>query len=301
MERFEPEEGAAAGVARIIARTMERAERQLREAKNPMTRVHDARKRIKEIRAALRLVRDGLGERFARENEWFRAESRSLTAAREADANVAMLEKLAEDAGSDAERAAVARAKERLAAERARVVAGGLEVQLERLANDLAARPRLAWWEIGDRHFDTIADGLETAARRARRAFRRAKDGGSDVDFHTWRKRAKDLWNQIRFLQPIKGRMKKRAAKLKELSRLLGDHHDLSVLRVAAGDEPVLQAFISRRLAALERRSLALGDDIHAEKPKRLRARAAKKWDAWRADAPRSGVNERSRIETANS
>ena len=302
MEQFEREEGAGAGVARIIAETMERAERQLRDRKQPMKRVHDARKRFKEIRAALRLARNGMGKSFSRENDWFRAAGRSLMAARDADAHVAMLEQLHDHAGNDATHDAIARAAEVLTAERNRFDGDALDAYLERLANEVAAHPRLTRWDFGTQKFDTIGEGLELAARKARRAFRRAGDTRSDVDFHTWRRRVKDVWYQLRSLEPVNpDAIGKRTKKLKELSQLLGDYHDLTTLRDAIPNEPLLRALIARRLAELARTTLTLGAEVHAEKSQRLRERVQRDWEAWRGNAPRSAVNGSSRTETASS
>src|ERR1700694_1625249 len=56
--------------------------------------VHEARKRMKETRALLRLVRKALGDEFVVENTWLRDAAHSLTAARDAEAMVETLEKL---------------------------------------------------------------------------------------------------------------------------------------------------------------------------------------------------------------
>ena len=303
MERFDWEEGAGAGVARIIEDTSEQAVEQLRASKPPMKRVHDARKRFKEIRAALRLARTGLGKRFADENEWYRAAGRTLTAVRDADAHVAMLEQLHDHASNDATHDAIARAREVLTAERDRLEGDALEGHLERLAREVAAHARPSRWECGTQRFDTIGEGLELAARKARRAYRRADKTRTDVDFHTWRRRVKDIWYQLRFLEPVNpDALKKRTGKLKELSRLLGDYHDLTTLRDAIPSEPLLRALIDRRIAELARTTLRLGAEVHAEKPKQLRERVQRDWEAWRAPAPRSRIlSGRSRVETASS
>jgi CHAD domain-containing protein len=302
MERFDWEEGAGAGVARIIAETSDRAVEQLRAGKQPMKRVHDARKRFKEIRAALRLARTGLGKRFADENEWFRAAGHSLAAVRDADAHVAMLEKLHDHAGDDPTHDAIARAAEILTAERDRLEGDALDAHLVRLANELAVHPRLSRWDFGSQRFDTIGEGLELSARTARRAFRQAAKSRNEADFHTWRRRVKDVWYQLRFLEPVNpDPVRERTAKLKELSRLLGDYHDLTTLREVIPNEPLLRALIARRVDELGRTALRFGAEVHAGKPKQLRAQMQRDWEAWRAPAPRFGVSGSSRIETASS
>jgi hypothetical protein len=81
-----------------------------------------------------------------------------------------------------------------------------------------------------------------------------------------------------------------------DLGDLLGDHHDLAVLRttvaVAPGDfgKPadieVLLGLIEQRQAVLAAEAFALGDRLLAEPPKALARRWKAYWRTWQSDKP---------------
>jgi CHAD domain-containing protein len=73
--------------------------------------VHEARKRIKEARALLRLVRRDLGDDYVVENTWLRDAAHSLTGARDAEAMIETLEKLRTRTEDRALRQDIGRAK----------------------------------------------------------------------------------------------------------------------------------------------------------------------------------------------
>ena len=119
---------------------------------------------------------------------------------------------------------------------------------------------------------------------------RRAESAPSEENFHQWRKRAKDLWYDLRILHgawpEILGATAEEAHRL---SDLLGDHHDLAVLREDLGsrrfsneDSEALAAAISSREAELAGDAFELGHRLYAEKPKAFRARLRAYWRAWR-------------------
>ena len=73
-------------------------------------------------------------------------------------------------------------------------------------------------------------------------------------DFHAWRKATKDLWYAVRLFEPAwPGPLDALAAELHALSQLLGDEHDLTVLRGAlgdaGGDPPLLTPRLERAIA----------------------------------------------------
>src|SRR5436190_833309 len=93
---IEHDETTGAAIARIVREQIARAREQLTDRKAPVEkRVHDARKRFKEIRAVLRLAREPFGAQFDVENAWYRDAGHTLAGARDADAVLEALEKLA--------------------------------------------------------------------------------------------------------------------------------------------------------------------------------------------------------------
>ena len=229
-------------------------------------RVHEARKRFKETRALLRLVRKPLGEHFAHENAWFRDAARELAAARDADAVVEALEKLA--LPKTVER----RARKVLAAQREDHPP--LEPLIANVADQLViAQGRVGMWPELDDSFDTIADGLV----RTYRAGRNRPD-----DLHEWRKRVKEHWYHAQLLRQVWPEMMKPYAEvLSTLSKALGDHHDLHVLRGLTGDLPAVVEAIDARQGELELQADAIASLVYAEKPRPWLARMRKYWKAW--------------------
>jgi CHAD domain-containing protein len=119
---------------------------------------------------------------------------------------------------------------------------------------------------------------------------RTSADPGPE-NVHEWRKRAKDLWYQLRLVRrawpPLLGEM---ADQAHELADLLGDHHDLAVLRAdldgraAVGHREELGALIGRRQEELVGDALELGGHLYAEKPQAFERRLRAYWKAWRAE-----------------
>src|SRR5438034_3026067 len=92
---FNVDEAIPAAVERLALEQIERIHEHLTATdETPEDRIHGARKRIKEMRALLRLVRKPLGEHFGIENIWYRDAGRSLAIARDAAAMIESIEKL---------------------------------------------------------------------------------------------------------------------------------------------------------------------------------------------------------------
>lgn len=268
------DETPGAGVRRILREQIDRARGSLTDESAPLEkRVHDARKRFKETRALLRLVRGPLGAQFAIENAFYRDLGRELAAARDAEAVIEALEKL------DVPRAVATRVRNALRARQS--THPPLDPVIARVMSELtAAEARLAQWpELGDT-FDTLAAGLRRTYREGRRAMRTAS---SDDELHEWRKRVKEHWYHIQLLRDLwPSMMKPYAAVMQDLSRALGDHHDLHVLRGLV-TAPTVIAAIALRQRTLEAEARAIGTRVYAEPSRAWLARMRRLWIVWRA------------------
>jgi CHAD domain-containing protein len=272
IERTETLHGA---VQRIMDEQIVRARDTLDDPKAPAAeRVHDARKRFKEIRALLRLVREPLGDQFAHENASFRDAARDLAAARDADAVIEALDKLA------LPRTVAKRARKVIDAQRASHPP--LEPIIENVLEQLViAHGRLGMWPQLDDSFDTIAPGLLRTYREGRRGMRTHRDA---EELHEWRKRVKEHWYHAQLLRHVWPEMMKPYADvLSTLSKALGDHHDLHVLRDLV---PELADVIDARQAELEQQAMSIGRRVYAEKPEAWLARMRNTWKAWIRTAP---------------
>jgi CHAD domain-containing protein len=261
--------------------------------------VHSTRKRLKRLRAALRLERGAIGdEAYRRENTVFRDTGRRLSGPRDAAVLIETLDALTDRFGDELPAEEVGPLRDRLVQDHKRAVA-----KLRREQATLAdvsgtledARVRTAGLKYDSDGFDALAPGLRRIYRRGRRAMQAARERPSNEHMHEWRKRAKDLWHATQIVRPASPkRMKTLAKQAHQLSDLLGDDHDLAVLRArvvkggVAFEQPstrkALLAVIDRRRTALQREALALGAKVYDRPPKRFVGSIQRRW---RKRAPR--------------
>jgi CHAD domain-containing protein len=293
-----------AALLRIVDEQIIRARETLTDPSAPADdRIHEARKRFKEIRALLRLFRKPLGAQFAHENAWFRDAGRDLSAVRDADAVLEALKKL--ELPSDDARGV----REML--ERERAAHPPLENLVANVLDQLVlAQGRTQFWAALPDSFDAIAPGLARTYRSGRRALR---NHGNPDAMHAWRKRVKELWYHTQLLRELWPEMMKASASvLSTLSRALGDHHDLQVLREriaqVEGDPPawldVVRTAIDERQASLQKEAEVIGARVYAEKTGAWLARMRKYWSAWERTAPSTAppdVSSSSETSTAAS
>ena len=160
------------------------------------------------------------------------------------------------------------------------------------------ARGRIDDWRLRRGGWEALEAGLERSYRRGRDAMRAARRRRSLEAMHGWRKRVKDLWHQERLLASVGGpAIRGQAKDLHWLSDLLGDDHDLGVLRQrltdgslrAATDVDGIAGLIEHRQAELRAEAFTLGERIYAEKPAAFVRRLRRSWRAGRALATAAG------------
>lgn len=284
----------ASGEVRRAARgRAEHAIEQLREeaTTDPVGAVHEARKDMKKLRSLLRLVRGGIEDgHYRAENERFRDAARLLSDARDADVLLETVAALRERYPGEAP------AADGLVAEleAARGTAGGLSLAMAAEAIESGAQATDCWQLSGD-GWELYGPGLLRAYRRGRKGLATVERGGDAEAVHEWRKRVKDLWYQLRLVRDAwPGVTTAMAEEAHQLSGLLGDHHDLSVLAehirdgAAHDGAPVLLELAERRQGELLAEALPLGRRLYAERPKRFARRMAAYWDAAPAAAAAS-------------
>jgi CHAD domain-containing protein len=294
--RLKRKETPAQGLRRIAQGRANHALHQLRQESDDDTAaaVHEARKDLKKLRSVLRLVRDELGDDvYRRENVRFRDAGRQLAGARDAEVKLETLQSLT--ARFDGRLGDDGLAPFATALEEDRQRESQLDDQgvLERAVAEIeAGEAAVEDWPLQDDDWSLIAPGLERAYRRGRNRFADVREEASDEAVHEWRKRVKDLWYQLRIVRnawpEVLGETGDQAH---ALSDVLGDHHDLAVLRddalerrelLADGELEHLLAAISERQDDLAGEAIALGQRIYAEKPKAFVRRLRSYWSAWR-------------------
>jgi CHAD domain-containing protein len=294
--RLKGEEGAAEGIRRIA---LGRAGKAIEEldvesgAEDLADSIHAARKDLKKLRAVVRLVRSELGDDLYRaENGRYRDAGRRLGRSRDAEVKVETLNSLRERYGQDLLLATWLIALEGERDEVAGQVSGeqrksALGEARTAVAGGVEEIPR---WPLDDDSWQLVETGLLSSYRRGRRAMKSVCVEPTGENVHEWRKRAKDLWYQLRILRdawrPV---LAGTADQAHQLAELLGEHHDLAVLaedlsgRELAGDREAVTDAIERRQEELIEEAVDVGTRLFAEKPKAFGRRLESYWLAWRS------------------
>jgi CHAD domain-containing protein len=266
----------------VLVERLEHAHDALREAGEDTAAdaVHGARKDIKKARALLRLARAGLSEETYRgENEASRDVARSLTAAREADVLTETFELVATrlvgrvpELELDALRVRTAEIAGSL-----RPADGNGAIPSETLSALAEAAARARALDLDRCDTGTLVAGSARAYARGRAALVLANDDTTAEHLHEWRKRAKDLWYHQRLLRDgWPDVLKAQADAADQLTKLLGDDHDLAQLGGQLPDEPAVLDAIAERRAEIQSDAWQLGHRLYAEKPKAFGLRLAR-------------------------
>lgn len=288
------EEAPLDALRRIVAEQMESTAVDLRDRKlDTAARVHASRKRFKETRALLRLFRDPLGsERFAAENHWYRDAARELADYRDADAVVAAVNALTPKVKRRLGPATMRRLRSVTRGEH-RAIYRDRETADARIAN-IAGQLPIAAKRLNDvpveafDGFASIKPGLLRTIRHGRRAMREAYESGNAIAFHEWRKRVKDHWYQVQLLKPLSPKLSARDELLDDLSHILGEHHDLEVIRsiVVAAEAAFtpeeaarIDETLARRQRRLERRAKSIGTKIYGKRAVDFAKRLERRWN----------------------
>jgi CHAD domain-containing protein len=304
---LKPAEPLRKAVRRIARKQMKSALNTLAQADADQRdqAVHEARKSFKKVRAVLRLVRPKISpKRYRAENTCFRDAGRPLTEVRDAKILVETLDKLIEHDRqhvSGHSFGAIRQAlTDNLDAVRRRVL--DEEQACARVGDAVRqARKRVKRWADVPNRWASIGAGLTIVYRRAGAACEAATADLSVDKLHEWRKQTKYLLYQLEILRPIcTERMQELVDAADRMGELLGDDHDLAVLRQFLtdasgrfGDEAgMLVGLIDRRRAELEEEAVSRGRLFFQDGPEGFAARLKGYWKSWRARARKRGSRE---------
>lgn len=259
--------------------------------------VHQVRKRCKKLRGLVRLVRP-VFPAYRAENRFFRDAARDLSYVRDAQSTLDCLDALRSHYQDQVDwqrfapvRRALAQRRQRIAEDRA-----GLEEKLHAfLGRMYEARGRVDCWQLGDDGYAAVQDGLRRTYRRGRKALRSVVRDPSTENLHEWRKRVKYHWYHARLVRRIwPDMLQVHRDAADNLADLLGDDHDLAVMRQAfvdddapfgnSADLQTMLGLIDQRRGELQSLARPLGERLFAEKPRCLVARFHVYWGTWKAD-----------------
>jgi len=281
------------GLKRIIRGKVETGVKHIDGDMDRHETVHEVRKRCKEVRAALRLVR-GVLPTYSSENAHYRDAARRVSDIRDAQALIetfddhvvpAVESRNALDDDTLGEiRAVLVDRRDTVARDQ------DLEGRLEAVRRDLVAGcERVDDLPIATEGFDAVEGGLRKSYKRARNRMIEAYEDPEMERFHEWRKRVKYHRYHCRLLREAwVGPMKARRAELKTLSDLLGDEHDLAVFLDSMAEEGLfdtdvratLDPVIVARRSELRRQARPIGERLFVEEPDQLVARMRDYWTA---------------------
>jgi CHAD domain-containing protein len=301
--KFRPDESVRPAILRCAREQLDRAVSELSEGINgdPVEAVHSARKAIKKERSLLRLARGAMPRaQRRRENDILRHAAGGLSGARDADVMIASITELSERYAGQLPAGTFDAIRGQFES-RAQTDNGRSVVDGDAVAQLVAARDRVDDWRLREGGWKALESGLMRSYGRGRRLFVAAHVGADAETLHAWRKRVKDLWYHERLLAPTCGPTVRGHVKdLDRLSDLLGDDHDLALLRqeltqpsaVAPADVDPVVELIDHRRRELQTEATRIGERVYAETPKAYRRRMR---DSWRAGRSLARASEEQR------
>lgn len=295
--RFKRKEPVEAGLRRIAREQIAKARKELEHRDEDLHyAIHQVRKRCKKIRGLLRLARPGLGKNYQKENRRWRDAAVGLSFLRDAQSVIETLEKLEGQYDGPTVRAGVDSVKAELetrrkaAAEDPERGEEAIKAFFQTLDEGEAA---LKEWKLKGSGFAPLGAGEAKTFRRGGKAMKAADRESTAENFHEWRKRVKYHGYHLRLLENAwKPVVRTRRKELEKLADMLGEEHDLSILRELLLEEEerfpdpegvrLVLGLVRRRRKVLRRNARNLGRKIYGEPAKANRKRLESYWNAWK-------------------
>src|SRR5438046_2938798 len=193
------------GLKRVFREQIESA---LKLCRNPSKQrgvtVHEVRKHLKKLRAAMRLAVGAVGKnQQACEDRCVRKIGRLVSDLRDAQVRMQTLVELRDEAAKGPKDNPFPRLEELLSLERESFSAAFAGWQKQAIPQLERAEARLLKWPLEDLTWKQICGAVAKIYKRGRRGLAKTIDDPEPENFHAWRKRVKDLRYQLRILQPL--------------------------------------------------------------------------------------------------
>jgi len=279
--RLRTHESAAKGLKRIIKKELRSAIERLQAKHVSDEAIHDARKRIKKVRAALRLVAKDIDIGPALDH--MRDAAHALSPIRDTASLIGSAQSLcshhADELPANTCQSLIARldrnkADARRSASRENTVPKAIHL-LRRVDG---ACKSWAWNRTGR---SRVVSQIRRTYKKARRAMRHLSLRSRSENVHECRKRTKDLWYALRLFEK-RGAPRRDLSNLEHLETWLGDDHNLAALHAAMSPRegggasppgPALEAVVQHEQRALRQKALSLGRRTLLHPPKRFEKR----------------------------
>jgi CHAD domain-containing protein len=269
------------GLKRVFREQMESALELCRHpAKQRGVTVHEVRKHLKKLRAAMRLAIPEVGKnRHAREDCCVRKIGRLVSDLRDAQVRLQTLIQLRDETAKKPENSPFPHIEELLSLERESFSAAFAGWQKQAVPQLERVETRLLKWPLEALTWKQVCGAVAKIYKRGQRRLAKTIDDPEPENFHAWRKRVKDLWYQLRILQPVNRVVLTEMARDAEvLGELLGREHDLNFLwarlEKESSDEALrdelaqVEKLIRKRGKRLRTNALELGRRFYAEPTK---------------------------------
>jgi CHAD domain-containing protein len=281
------------GIRRISCKQIEGALKASTSHRNGKgSPVHETRKHLKKARAALRLASAEVRrDRFQREDRSLRNVGRLISEIRDAEVRLQTVKQLRELLHESKNRN-FRETEELLAFELDSFLAAFSDWQQEAKTKLARTRDRIAEWPVSDLGCDQICRVVQRSYKCGRQALTAAIKKPKAKNFHEFRKRAKELWYQLRILRRLHPLvLNELSDELKTIGEHLGHAHDLAFLMerlsMAGGagrkrGRRALKSLIDSREQELQRTAIALGERFYAQRPKDFASRLSEYFVEWR-------------------
>ena len=269
------------GLKRVFREEIDSALRLCRHpAKQRGVTVHEVRKHLKKLRAAMRLAVGEVGKnQRACEDRCVREIGRLVSDLRDSQVRLQTLIQLRDETAMSSGENHFERIEALLSLERESFSAAFDGWQKQAIPRLERVEERLSKWPLERMTWKQICGAVEKIYKRGQRGLAKTIKKPVPENFHAWRKRVKDLWYQLRILQPLSRMvLDEMAHDADVLGELLGREHDfdflLARLEKESGDDALrgelahLRKIIRKRGKRLRRNALELGRRFYAEPAK---------------------------------
>lgn len=280
-----------AGVKRLALHILQASEANLIKKNDLNEGIHESRKYFKKYRALIRLVRHEIGEsHYNFHNLRIRDAGRKIAQVRDSWVNVETMNSLFEDYVNEKDDCAFKNIRNYLLSEYNRMIQ---KIKDDKTIKSVCEDIHIVQKQIGklvitSRDFSAFDQGIGRVYYRGVIAMNRALKDPNAENLHQWRKRTKYLGYQLGYLHQIWPEMLAVYEELfGQLADLLGEDHDLAVLRAVLLQEPSvsvgnigkLLTQIEQRRNMLQKKIWPLGIRLFSEPPDVFTNRLGIYWD----------------------
>ena len=294
------------GLQRIVGEQIEGAIKASTADQNgKASPVHETRKHLKKARAALRLAHGEISnDVWKRENKCLRKVGQLISGVRDAEVRLQTVRQLREFARG--KKRSFQETEELLAFELDSFLAAFSEWPDEAKQLLTQAVERIGNWPLDSVRCEQVGGCVQKTYKRGRKTLKAAIDKPSVERLHTFRKRAKELWYQLRLLRPLHpGVFKELNDELKTIGEYLGQVHDLAFVAERLSSigparkkgERRLKALIDSREQELKSTAIALGERFYAERPRQFARRLSRYFSEWELAKVRCSSTDGQRAE----